>query len=137
MPGNPSLYFKINCQECKNCINARYSCSTVGCGGWLSKKPFQKELAMHGLTFDPGQRRVLLLVLNTFCKALSTITKVSLHFHLKFVQSGWWVVFRLKWGLFENKMSLGCISVYPNNKKSLPDFVETINDTLWFKYSSF
>jgi len=31
-------------------------------GGWLSKKPFQKELAMHGLTFDPGQRRVLLLV---------------------------------------------------------------------------
>jgi hypothetical protein len=28
----------------------------------LSKKPFQKELAMHGLTFDPGQRRVLLLV---------------------------------------------------------------------------
>jgi hypothetical protein len=32
-------------------------------GGWLSKKPFQKELAMHGLTFDPGQRRVLLLVI--------------------------------------------------------------------------
>jgi hypothetical protein len=31
-------------------------------GGWLSKKPFQKELAMHWLTFDPGQRRVLLLV---------------------------------------------------------------------------
>jgi hypothetical protein len=31
-------------------------------GGWLSKKPFQKELAMHGLTFDPGQRWVLLLV---------------------------------------------------------------------------
>jgi hypothetical protein len=31
-------------------------------GGWLSKKPFQKELAMHRLTFDPGQRRVLLLV---------------------------------------------------------------------------
>jgi hypothetical protein len=29
----------------------------------LSKKPFQKELAMHRLTFDPGQRRVLLLVL--------------------------------------------------------------------------
>jgi hypothetical protein len=28
----------------------------------LSKKPFQKELAMHRLTFDPGQRRVLLLV---------------------------------------------------------------------------
>jgi hypothetical protein len=23
-------------------------------GGWLSKKPFQKELAMHRLTFDPG-----------------------------------------------------------------------------------
>jgi len=20
-PGNPSLYFEINCQECKNCIN--------------------------------------------------------------------------------------------------------------------
>jgi hypothetical protein len=32
-------------------------------GGWLSKKPFQKELPMHRLTFDPGQRRVLLLVL--------------------------------------------------------------------------
>jgi hypothetical protein len=32
-------------------------------GGWLSKKPFQKELAMHGLTFDPGQRLVLLLVI--------------------------------------------------------------------------
>ncbi len=32
-------------------------------GGWLSKKPFQKELAMHRLTFDPGQHRVLLLVL--------------------------------------------------------------------------
>jgi hypothetical protein len=32
-------------------------------GGWLSKKPFQKELAMHRLTFDPGQRRVLLLVI--------------------------------------------------------------------------
>jgi len=31
-------------------------------GGWLSKKPFQKELAMHRLTFDPGQCRVLLLV---------------------------------------------------------------------------
>jgi hypothetical protein len=31
-------------------------------GGWLSKKPFQKELAMHRLIFDPGQRRVLLLV---------------------------------------------------------------------------
>jgi hypothetical protein len=30
--------------------------------GWLSKKPFQKELAIHRLTFDPGQRRVLLLV---------------------------------------------------------------------------
>jgi len=29
----------------------------------LSKKPFQKELALHRLTFDPGQRRVLLLVL--------------------------------------------------------------------------
>jgi hypothetical protein len=33
-------------------------------GGWLSKKPFQKELAMHRLTFDPGQRQVLLLVFN-------------------------------------------------------------------------
>jgi hypothetical protein len=33
-------------------------------GGWLSKKPFHKELAMHRLTFDPGQRRVLLLVIN-------------------------------------------------------------------------
>ena len=31
-------------------------------GGWLSNKPFKKELAMQGLTFDPGQRRVLLLV---------------------------------------------------------------------------
>ncbi len=31
-------------------------------GGWLSKKPFQKELAMHRLTFYPGQCRVLLLV---------------------------------------------------------------------------
>jgi hypothetical protein len=34
-------------------------------GGWLSK-PFQKELAMHRLTFDPGQRRVLLLVMNIY-----------------------------------------------------------------------
>ncbi len=33
-------------------------------GGWLSKKPFQEELAIHRLTFDPGQRRVLLLVYN-------------------------------------------------------------------------
>ncbi len=33
-------------------------------GGWLSKKAFQKEFAMHRLTFDPGQHRVLLLVLN-------------------------------------------------------------------------
>jgi hypothetical protein len=32
----------------------------------LSKKPFQKELAMHRLTFDPGQRRVLLLVVYNF-----------------------------------------------------------------------
>jgi hypothetical protein len=31
-------------------------------GGWLSNKPFKKELAMQGLTFDPGLRRVLLLV---------------------------------------------------------------------------
>jgi hypothetical protein len=31
-------------------------------GGCLSKKPFQKELAMHRLTFDPGQCWVLLLV---------------------------------------------------------------------------
>jgi hypothetical protein len=31
----------------------------------LSNKPFKKELAMQGLTFDPGQRRVLLLVYNT------------------------------------------------------------------------
>jgi hypothetical protein len=30
----------------------------------LSKKPFQKELAMHRLTFDPRQCRVLLLVNN-------------------------------------------------------------------------
>jgi hypothetical protein len=29
----------------------------------LSNKPFKKELAMQGLTFDPGQRRVLLLVI--------------------------------------------------------------------------
>jgi hypothetical protein len=28
----------------------------------LSYKPSKKELAMQGLTFDPGQRRVLLLV---------------------------------------------------------------------------
>jgi hypothetical protein len=35
-------------------------------GGWLSKKPFQKGLAMHGLTFDPGQRRVLLLVNSSY-----------------------------------------------------------------------
>ncbi len=34
-PGNPSLYFEINCQEWNNCINARYSCSRVGCVGWL------------------------------------------------------------------------------------------------------
>jgi hypothetical protein len=33
-------------------------------GGWLSKKAFQKEFDMHRLTFDPGQRRVLLLVIN-------------------------------------------------------------------------
>jgi hypothetical protein len=32
----------------------------------LSNKPFKKELAMQGLTFDPGQRRVLLLVLTIF-----------------------------------------------------------------------
>jgi len=31
-------------------------------GGWLSKKAFKKESAMHRLTFDPGQRRVLLLI---------------------------------------------------------------------------
>jgi hypothetical protein len=35
-------------------------------GGWLSKEPFKKELAMHWLTFDPGQRRVLLLVITIY-----------------------------------------------------------------------
>jgi hypothetical protein len=44
-------------------------------GGWLSKKPFQKELAMHRLTFDPGQRRVLLLV--TYIKNITTCKHFS------------------------------------------------------------
>jgi hypothetical protein len=59
-PRNPSLYFEINCQDCKNCINARYSCSRVGCVGWL----VEQEALLEGLghTFDPVQRRVLLLV---------------------------------------------------------------------------
>jgi len=35
----------------------------------LSKKPFKKELAMHWLSFDPGQRRVLLLVRNNNSKS--------------------------------------------------------------------
>jgi len=43
MPDNPSLYFEINCQECKNCINARYSCSTVGCVGWLVEQEALSE----------------------------------------------------------------------------------------------
>jgi hypothetical protein len=37
------LYFKINCQECKNCINIRYSCSTVGCVGWLVEQEALSE----------------------------------------------------------------------------------------------
>jgi hypothetical protein len=41
----------------------------------LSKKPFQKELAMHRLTFDPGQRRVLLLVHNKTSLILKIIVR--------------------------------------------------------------
>jgi hypothetical protein len=47
-------------------------------GGWLSKKPFQKELAMHGLTFDPGQRRVLLLVMFKFQATVAICHKLRL-----------------------------------------------------------
>ena len=46
-------------------------------GGWLSKKPFQKELAMHGLTFDPGQRRVLLLVIHYFSYEKMELNKIN------------------------------------------------------------
>ncbi len=41
-------------------------------GGWLSKKPFQKELAMHRLTFDPGQCRALLLVVNIMINIMAS-----------------------------------------------------------------
>ncbi len=43
MPGNSSLYFEVNGQECKNCINARYSCSRVGCVGWLVEQEALSE----------------------------------------------------------------------------------------------
>jgi hypothetical protein len=29
-PGNPSLCFEINCQECKNCINASTAAAEYG-----------------------------------------------------------------------------------------------------------
>jgi hypothetical protein len=51
MPGNPSLYFKINCQECKNCINARYSCSGVGCVGWLVEQEALSEGVGHAQAY--------------------------------------------------------------------------------------
>jgi hypothetical protein len=51
MPDNPSLYFKINCQECKNCINARYSCSTVGCVGWLVEPEALSEGVGHARAY--------------------------------------------------------------------------------------
>jgi hypothetical protein len=51
MPDNPSLYFEINCQECKNCINARYSCSTVGCVGWLVEQEALSEGVGHARAY--------------------------------------------------------------------------------------
>ena len=51
MPDNPSLYFEINCQECKNCNNARYSCSTVGCVGWLVEQEALSEVIGHAWAY--------------------------------------------------------------------------------------
>ncbi len=41
-----------------------------------------------------------LKTLDTFCRILSDTTKVSVHFHSKFIQSGWQVGLRLKIGPF-------------------------------------
>jgi hypothetical protein len=49
-------------------------------GGWLSKKAFQKEFAMHRLTFDPGQRRVLLLVYYIIIDFFSLALFRGMHF---------------------------------------------------------
>ena len=51
MPGNPSLYFKINCQECKNWINASYSCSRVGFVGWLVEQEALSEGVGHAQVY--------------------------------------------------------------------------------------
>jgi hypothetical protein len=51
-------------------------------GGWLSKKPFQKELAMHRLTFDPRQRRVLLLVVHKVTYTMGVL--YFLHWNVEF-----------------------------------------------------
>jgi hypothetical protein len=45
------LYFKINCQECKHCINARYSCSRVGCVGWLVEQKAFSEGVAHAQAY--------------------------------------------------------------------------------------
>jgi len=51
MPGNSSLYFEVNCPECKNCINARYSCSRVGCVGWLVEQEGLSEGVCHAQAY--------------------------------------------------------------------------------------
>jgi hypothetical protein len=47
MPGNSSLYFEVNCPECKKCIDARYSFSRVGCVGWLVEQEGLSEGVCH------------------------------------------------------------------------------------------
>jgi hypothetical protein len=47
MPGNSSLYFEVNCPECINYINARYSCSRVGCVRWLVEQEALSEGVGH------------------------------------------------------------------------------------------
>jgi hypothetical protein len=45
------LYFEVNCPECKNCINARYSCSRVGCVGWLVEQGALSEGVGHAQAY--------------------------------------------------------------------------------------
>jgi hypothetical protein len=55
MPGNSSLYFEVNCPECKNCINARYSCSRVRCVGWLVEQEALSEGVGHAQAYILSQ----------------------------------------------------------------------------------
>ena len=50
--------YSLNCSTRQKLYKTKVVHQSCFSGG----RSFQKELAMHRLTFDPGQRRVLLLV---------------------------------------------------------------------------